>query len=78
VGDLDRAGVNVLFLVSEGDSASGESDDAEDDENYSDHGDWLHKVVASREQVDGMPLSAVLDVPATVFLQALVDNSNQV
>jgi hypothetical protein len=33
--------------------------------------------VAFREQIDGMPLSADLDVPATVFPQALVDNSNQ-
>jgi hypothetical protein len=33
--------------------------------------------VAFPEQVDGMPLGDDLDVPATVFLQALVDNSNQ-
>jgi hypothetical protein len=77
VGDLDRADVNVLFLVGEGDSAGGESDDAKEDKNYSDNCDWLHGAVAFREQIDGMPLSADLDVPATVFPQALVDNSNQ-
>ena len=77
MGDLNRAEVDVFLLVGEGDAAGGESDDADDDENYSDNSNWLHGAVAFPEQVDGMPLSDDLDVPATVFLQALVDNSNQ-
>jgi hypothetical protein len=76
-GDLDRAQVGDLFLVREGNSAGGESDDAKDDQNYSDDGDWLHGVAAFPGQVDGMPAGNDLDVPATAFLQALVDNSNQ-
>jgi hypothetical protein len=77
MGDLNRAEVNVFFLVGERNSAGGESDDADDDENYSDNGDWLHGGEAFPEQVDGMPSGDDLDVSATVFLQALVDDSNQ-
>ena len=47
VGDLDRAEVDVFFLVREGDSAGGESDDAKDDEKDSDDGGGFHGVVAS-------------------------------
>jgi len=75
--DLNRAKVDVFFLVGEGDASSGESDDADDDENYSDNCDWLHGAVAFPEHFDGMPLSDDLDVPATVLLQTLVDNSNR-
>ena len=45
-GDLNRAQVGDFFPVGEGNSAGGESDDADDDENDSDNGDWLHGVVA--------------------------------
>ena len=76
-GDLNRAKVGDFFPVGEGDSASRKSDDADDDENYPDNGDWLHGLVAFPEQVDGMPSGDDLDVSATVFLQALVDDSNQ-
>jgi hypothetical protein len=46
VRDLDRAEVDVFFLVSEGDSACSVSDDAKDNEKYSDYGGCLHWVVA--------------------------------
>ncbi len=42
VGDLDRAKVDVFFLVGERDSAGSKSDDAKDDEKDSDDGEWLH------------------------------------
>jgi hypothetical protein len=40
--DLDRTDIDVFFLVGEGDSAGGEANDAKNDEEYSDDGDWLH------------------------------------
>jgi hypothetical protein len=60
-GDLNRAKVGDFFLVGEGDSASGESDDADDDKKNPDNGDWLHGVAAFTEQCDGMPAANVLD-----------------
>ncbi len=42
VGDLNGAEVDVLLLVGEGESAGGESNDAEEDEKNSDDGGWLH------------------------------------
>jgi hypothetical protein len=70
-GDLNRAQVGDFFLMGEGDSASGESNDANDDEKYSDNGDWLHGVLALPEQCCGMPMGDGLDALATGFLPQL-------
>jgi hypothetical protein len=80
--DLNRAEVDIFLLMRERDSAGSKADDAEDDEEYSDDGGRLHGVVAFPVlEVSAtcvvMPIVRVPDVPATVFLQALVDNSNQ-
>jgi hypothetical protein len=82
VGDLDRAKVDIFFLMREGDSAGSKSDDAKDDEEYSDDGGSLHGDRSlSAQQVsatcDVMPIVCVPDVPATALLQVLVGNSNQ-
>ena len=82
MGDLNRTEVDIFLRVREGDSAGSKSDDAEDDEEYSDDGGRLHGVVAFpvtrvSATCDVMPIVSVPDVPATVFLQVLVDNSNQ-
>ena len=71
VGDLERAQVGDFFLVGEGDSASGESDDANEDEKYPDNGDWLHGVVALPKQCGGMPIGDGLDALAAGFLSNL-------
>jgi hypothetical protein len=82
VGDLDRAKIDIFFLMREGDSAGRKSDDAKDDEEYSDDGGCLHGGRSlSAQQVsatcDVMPIVQVLDVPAAMFLPALVDNPDQ-
>ncbi|HWW96336.1 MAG TPA: hypothetical protein VNY74_01505 [Edaphobacter sp.] len=82
MGDLDRAKVDIFLSVREGDSAGSKSDDAKNDEEYADDGGSLHGGRSlSAQQVsatcDVMPIVQMLDVPATVFLLALVDNSNR-
>lgn len=42
VGDLYRAKINILLLVGKGDAAGCISNDAEEDEENSDNGCWLH------------------------------------
>ena len=42
MGDLDWAGVNIFLLVGKRDSACCESDEAKDDEEYSDDGCGFH------------------------------------
>jgi hypothetical protein len=74
VGDLDRAKVDIFFLMRKGDSAGGKSDDAKNDEKYSDDGGSLHEVEAFPRSMVGatsdvMPIVWVLDVPATVLLR---------
>ena len=43
VGDLNRTRVDIFFLMGEGDSAGSKSDDAKDDEEYSNDGGRLHE-----------------------------------
>jgi hypothetical protein len=61
VGDLDGAEVDVFLLMGEGNSAGSESNDANDDEEYPDNGDWLHGSAAFPEQCDGMLIGGDLD-----------------
>jgi len=42
VGDLDRAEIDVFFLVGEGNAAGGKSDDGQENEQGSDDGCWFH------------------------------------
>jgi hypothetical protein len=42
VGDLDRAEIDVLLLMCEGDAACGKSDDGQENEQNSDDGCWFH------------------------------------
>jgi len=70
VGDLNRTEINVLLRVCERDSAGGISDDAKNDEQYSDDGGCLHEVVAFPARdvsatCDVMQIVSVTDVPGT-------------
>jgi hypothetical protein len=73
--DLHRTEVNVFFLMGEGDSAGSEPDDAKDNEEYPDNGDWLHGVAAFPQQCDGMPIGDGLDALAAGFLSQLACNA---
>ena len=43
MGDLNRSKIYIFFLVLEGEPARSVSNDAENDEEYSYDGCWLHE-----------------------------------
>jgi hypothetical protein len=74
VGDLNRAEVDIFFLVLEGDATGGESDEAEDDEKYSNDGCGFHVVPFSMQAADlhVMPAELELDVPVSGYAETCI------